>query len=451
MHTNAAGGLSVQAQRIEAWDEAAALLGSLDSLRVALTIFDAAGRLLYANAHLNYLLRSLPPHPSLIGCSYHDIIAFEIEGGEIARSALAKGNDAFIARRLAQLQDGAYAPLDVPLADHRVIEIKARKAAGGRTVLLWSDVTAARAQLARLEEAVALSAEAFAFFDANDRLIMGNLLYAQICGHSDVDALIGKTFGEIVTSVAHSGRILFDESPETWLERRLKGHTQPAGAITLKTSSGECYIVRDRATPDGGRALAFTDVTDRVRAEAALAEQQEALAATQAAAVKFRERLHQGQAQARTLGMLAALGAAGMLERLLDARQVFRRHTGAVIGHGQAHGVVARFHDQGHGVAGEGDGIVHQRMQHGAEHGFIGLGQQPDRAARGVDGDTAGFGAGQQRIARQPQDAAGIHRRLAQIVAAGRDLGQVHDLADHLEQVGAALMHQARILTNLVG
>ena len=44
------------------------------------------------------------------------------------------------------------------------------------------DVTAARAQLTRLQEAVALSAEAFAFYDADDRLILANDLYAQLCG-----------------------------------------------------------------------------------------------------------------------------------------------------------------------------------------------------------------------------------------------------------------------------
>ena len=52
----------------------------------------------------------------------------------------------------------------------------------GRTVLLWSDVTAARAQLTRLQEAVALSAEAFAFYDADDKLILANDLYANLCG-----------------------------------------------------------------------------------------------------------------------------------------------------------------------------------------------------------------------------------------------------------------------------
>jgi two-component system, cell cycle sensor histidine kinase PleC len=41
--------------------------------------------------------------------------------------------------------------------------------------------------------------------------------------------------------------------------------------------------MRDRATPDGGRALVFTDVTDKHRAETALAEQIDALAQTRSA------------------------------------------------------------------------------------------------------------------------------------------------------------------------
>ena len=264
--------------------DAAALLASLDALRVAVTIFDARGRLLHANAHLNHLLHSLPPHQTLIGHSYEEIVRLEIAGGEIAPAALAGGVPAFIARRLAQLEDGAWAPLDVPLADLRVMEIKARRTANGTTVLLWTDVTAPRAQMARLEEAVSLSAEAFAFFDRHDKLIMANELYAQLCGVHALDTLMGKTFPQIAALVAHSGRIVLDETPEAWLERRLKGHHQPAGAVTLKTNSGECYLVRDRGTPDGGRVIVFTDITDKVRAETALAEQQDALAQASARA-----------------------------------------------------------------------------------------------------------------------------------------------------------------------
>ncbi len=86
-----------EARQLDAADDALAMLGALDALRVAVTIFDASGRLAYANAHLNYLLASLPPHAQLAGKSYEDLIRLEIAGGEIAPSALAQGVPAFIA------------------------------------------------------------------------------------------------------------------------------------------------------------------------------------------------------------------------------------------------------------------------------------------------------------------------------------------------------------------
>jgi two-component system cell cycle sensor histidine kinase PleC len=264
--------------RVEDFEDAAALLGTLDCLRAAITIFDSGGRLIYANAHLNYLFRSFPPRQTLIGKSYQELIRLEIEGGEIAPEALAGGLNNFIARRLAQLKPDEFAPRDVALAGHRVVEIKARRTRDGRTLLLWTDVTTARAQLARLQEAVALSAEGFAFYDAGDRLILANELYAHLCGVKTVEALIGKTFSEIATEVAHNGRIQLDETPDQWLERRLKGHRDPTGAVTIRTNTGEAYLVRDRATRDGGRVMVFTDITDKFRAETALAEQEHALA-----------------------------------------------------------------------------------------------------------------------------------------------------------------------------
>jgi signal transduction histidine kinase len=71
-----------------------------------------------------------------------------------------------------------------------------------------------------------------------------------------------------------------------WLERRLAKHRAPAGAVTLRTNTGEAYLVRDRAGPDGGRIMVFTDITDKVRAETALKEQENALADSRAQAEK---------------------------------------------------------------------------------------------------------------------------------------------------------------------
>jgi signal transduction histidine kinase len=260
-----------------------ALLPLLDTLRVAVTTFDTQGRLTYANAHLNHLFAGIPPHEELLGHHYEEVLRQMVAGGEIAPAALVAGIEAFIARCMAQLQPGNYAPCDIALAGGRVVEVKARHSRDGAAILLWSDVTQARAQFSRLEEAVALSADAFAFYDRADRLVMANALYARLVG-VELDTLAGRTFKEVVTLVTRSGRIAFEEDTEAWLKRRLESHAMPAGYLTIRTRTGQAYLVRDRGTPDGGRAIVFTDITDKERAEAALAEQNTALERSRAEA-----------------------------------------------------------------------------------------------------------------------------------------------------------------------
>jgi two-component system cell cycle sensor histidine kinase PleC len=264
------------ARLAEPGPEVLALLPLLDTLRVAVTTFDAHSRLTYANAHLNHLFAGLPPRETLLGRRYGEMLRLMVEGGEIAPVMLAGGVEAFVARALAQIKPGSHAACDIALAGGRVVEVKARHAGDGAAILLWSDVTQARAQFARLEEAVALSADAFAIYDRADRLVMANALYARLVG-VELDALLGHTFADVVTMVTRSGRILFDEDPKAWLQRRLESHATPAGHLTVRADTGEAYLVRDRRTPDGGRAIIFTDITDKVRAEAALAEQDSAL------------------------------------------------------------------------------------------------------------------------------------------------------------------------------
>ena len=60
----------------------------------------------------------------------------------------------------------------------------------------------------------------------------------------------------------------------------------PPAPSPSRTNTGEAYLVRDRASPDGGRVMVFTDITDKVRAETALAEQEHALADSRAQAEK---------------------------------------------------------------------------------------------------------------------------------------------------------------------
>jgi signal transduction histidine kinase len=265
----------VQAQNVcNSAGDPAQLLDALHVLRVAITMFDAAGRLCFANAHLNHFFHGLPPHSELIGRSYEEIIRLELS--EIAPAALKDGVEIFIDQRLGQLAPRAWAPLDVELADGRILEIKARRDGHGGAILLWNDVTRERHQFARLEEAIRLSADAFCFYDARDNFITGNELYAQLAGKPLV-ALRGQPFKTIIREIVQSGRLAIDGTPEEWLARRLRGHRQKSSADTLLAADGRAFLVRDCATPDGGRAVVFTDITEKTRAEDALARTQSAL------------------------------------------------------------------------------------------------------------------------------------------------------------------------------
>jgi two-component system cell cycle sensor histidine kinase PleC len=255
-----------------------ALLDGLDCLRIAITMYDADERLTYANQHFDYLFARLPKRDALMGMTYAQIV--RLEAAEVAGEALNSGVEAFVARRRAQLTDGDFKPFDVPLADGRILEIKSRRAPNGGWIVLWSDVTTARHALGRLETAIALSADAFAFFDARDRLVVCNQDYAALHGQAP-QAMRGREFRELLDVAVAAGRVRIEGAAQDWVERRLDLHNSAAGAMTLEMKSGAAYLVRDRRTKDG-HVTVLTDITDERRVEAALAEQARSLEKTRA-------------------------------------------------------------------------------------------------------------------------------------------------------------------------
>lgn len=259
--------------------DSAPILDALDCLRVAITLYDSSERLIYLNQHYRYIFRSMPPQPALIGRTYDELIRLEIAGGEIDPAAYGDDIDAYVQRRRAQLTPGDFAPRDIPLATGRIIETKARRTSGG-WIVLWSDATQTRRAHAQLETAVELSADAFAFWDKDDRLVMCNPGFAQLHGRGTKEGLTGVVFRDLMTAVAGRGLVKLEGSAEAWIEKRVDAHRAPAGALTMVTASGNAYLVRERATQDGGRATVYTDITDRHRAEAAFAEQSKTLRET---------------------------------------------------------------------------------------------------------------------------------------------------------------------------
>lgn len=259
--------------------EPAFLPQALDALRLAITVHDAALKLVYANRHYNFLFRAMPAREALIGLDYAALVRLEVSCGEISNRELTGGLDQFVTRRVAQLRPGQFHPMDIGLRDGRLAELKARQTRDGGWIIVWSDVTAARHALMRFEDVTELSTDALAFFDRNERLIACNDGYKQLIGVADVNALKGRGFAEIYQMALDSGK--FEREPA--MEMRLAMHRKAVSAYRLHATSGETYLVRDRLTRDGGRAVIFTDVTDTHRTEAALNQQTAALARTRKA------------------------------------------------------------------------------------------------------------------------------------------------------------------------
>ncbi|GAA0548473.1 signal transduction histidine kinase [Rhizomicrobium palustre] len=263
----------------------AAVIEALHCLRVAITVFDADERLVFVNRHFGYMFRSLPPRETLIGKRYEELIRLEIEGGDIG--ALGEDIESYITKRRTQLFARDYGSRDIPLADGRIVEIKTRRTPSLGWIALWSDVTESRRNLDRLQTAIGLSADAFAFYDRFDKLILCNSEYAALNGSKSPEDLIGLKFSDVILRAAlHT---MPRGNTKAWLEKRRAIHEEQAGAMMMEWEDGRAYLIRDRLSSDGGRVVVFTDSTEHLRIEKALAEQtrslndtREALAATTA-------------------------------------------------------------------------------------------------------------------------------------------------------------------------
>ncbi len=252
---------------------------ALDCLRIGITLYDGSQRFSYANRHYFYLFREFPGHDQLVGRSYDELVRLEVETGATRLPDGVSGLEAYVASRCRQLAEGTSAPRDIFLDDGRIIEIKMRRTPSG-SIGLWADVTQARENYGRLTNAVEMSTDAFAFWDSRDRLVMCNAGFAQIHGHSGERALHGIGYEDLLSETLDHDLIALDESRTDFMARRLQAHRAPAGAITMRLKTGQAFLLRERAMPDGGRASVFTDVTDRTRTEAAFAEQGQVLART---------------------------------------------------------------------------------------------------------------------------------------------------------------------------
>ena len=121
----------------------------------------------------------------------------------------------------------------------------------------------------RLLEAIEAISEAFALYDAEDRLVVCNSKYREMYTGLDVALEPGTSYEEIVRTVVESGVIVDAQGRiEPWLAERLEKHRNPPGPYEHQRADGRWFKVSERRTGEGGIVGVFTDITELKEANA---------------------------------------------------------------------------------------------------------------------------------------------------------------------------------------
>jgi len=131
----------------------------------------------------------------------------------------------------------------------------------------------------RLVDAIENSSEGFAFYDAQDRLVLCNSKYRELLyPGEDLTIEPGMTFEAIIRRAAENGLIIDAEGrTEDWVKERIAAHRDPGETQTQRRRGGRWVLISERKTGDGGTVTIFSDVTELKQREEELTKKSNAL------------------------------------------------------------------------------------------------------------------------------------------------------------------------------
>ena len=131
----------------------------------------------------------------------------------------------------------------------------------------------------RLTDAIENTSEGFAFYDADDKLVICNTRYKELLHQiEDIEINPGMAFEDIIRLSVESGGIkLEDETVEEWMEKRIAAHRNPGEPQLQQRTNGMWVLVSERKTGDDGIVAIYSDITDLKQREEELSSKSNAL------------------------------------------------------------------------------------------------------------------------------------------------------------------------------
>ncbi len=137
----------------------------------------------------------------------------------------------------------------------------------------------------RLTDAIESTSEGFAFYDAEDRLVLCNSQYRRLLYPGEqVDLEPGISFEEVLRRATERGFIEHGSvGIEDYIRARIERHRNPGEPFLQQRADGRWLQISERRTQGGGTVAVYSDLTELKRREEEVATaRDEAMQATQA-------------------------------------------------------------------------------------------------------------------------------------------------------------------------
>ncbi len=129
---------------------------------------------------------------------------------------------------------------------------------------------------ARLEGALDSMSEAFALFDADNRLVEHNNKFDNLLPNSQIEPDGGLTFEDFVTRLSRTGRIRASIGRyREWAREVVRRCRSGELPVEIELTDGRWLMLNRASTADGGFVTIFSDISDLKRHEAEISESEQ--------------------------------------------------------------------------------------------------------------------------------------------------------------------------------
>ena len=250
----------------------------IESIRDGFVLYGADERLIMCNEQYLEIYNFMHRHKGVVGCSIEALLRIAMKDGQILDRLAQKNPEKWLRRRLERHRNPTEEPFEHETKDGRWIMVSERRTREGGIVGIHTDITALKRAETRLRDAVESLPEAFALFDAEDRLVIFNEKLREFYAMTGGAIRIGARFEDLIRSGIEHGQFPEAEGrAKEFIRERLALHRNPGDVIEQKLNDGRWLRIVERQTREGGTVGVRADITEHKQREAALQKSQSEL------------------------------------------------------------------------------------------------------------------------------------------------------------------------------